>query len=209
MAFVPGRGACGGRMAGNEGEQGDKDDDEAGDEGGFDGGGAGEAGGLKLVAGGEEDADEDAGADGLGGESAERAAMDEQEGDACDDHAEEIEEEGRGVGESGLDEDEGAAPDGDDAEQEEGGEAALVGLALGAHSGSALECAAAGLMREVGEAWKTVSPLTTVRRTRVWRRVCGDAAVRSWSRTTRSARKPGSRRPFWCSRNSANAEAWV
>jgi len=47
-----------GSESGNDREEWDEDDDEAGDEGGFGGCGAGEAGGLELIARGEEEADD-------------------------------------------------------------------------------------------------------------------------------------------------------
>ncbi len=53
-----GRVGSGGAEDGDGGEEGDEDYYQAGDEGGFGGGGEGEAGGLELVADGEEEADD-------------------------------------------------------------------------------------------------------------------------------------------------------
>jgi len=61
-----GRGPAGGvgvgrTESGDDGQEWDEDDDEAGDKGGFCRGGTGEAGGLELVACGEEEADDGSG----------------------------------------------------------------------------------------------------------------------------------------------------
>ncbi len=76
-AFQPGGRVPGGRSAGKAVKSGDEDHDEAGNEGAFGGGGASEAGGLELVSGGEEGADDEAGEDGAAVEVAQAAVVDE------------------------------------------------------------------------------------------------------------------------------------
>jgi len=109
----------GGAQDGDDGEQGDEDDDQAGDESGFGGGGAGEASGLKLVSGGEEEADDQPRDEGCAVNVSQVAVIDDDQRDGGEGHAEEIEEERGGVVESVLDEDEGDSPDGDDSQEED------------------------------------------------------------------------------------------
>jgi hypothetical protein len=86
-----GWGICGAKGR-DEGEERDEDDDEAGDEGGLCRSGAGEAGGLELIAGCEEEADDQAGEEGVAADVPELAVVHDGKGNECEGHAEEIEE---------------------------------------------------------------------------------------------------------------------
>ena len=79
----------------------------------------GETAGLKLIAGGKEDADNDSRSNGATREVAELAVIDDCQDDEGNGHAEQIEEEWRRVFERILDKNEGRAPDQDSCEQEE------------------------------------------------------------------------------------------
>ena len=79
-----------------------------------------------MVAGGEEEADDEAGEDGSAGEVAEAAVVDDGERDEGEGHAEEIEEERGDVGEGVFDEGEGCSPDEDYGEEEDMGYGAVA-----------------------------------------------------------------------------------
>ncbi|MCU1250881.1 MAG: hypothetical protein JWQ49_3910 [Edaphobacter sp.] len=145
-----GWGVCG-TKGWDHGEERDEDDDQAGDEGGFRGGGAGETGGLELIAGCEEEADDQAGVEGVTVDVAKLAAVHDGKSDECEGHAEEVEEEGGGVLEGVFDEDEGGSPDEHDCQEQD------VGQSGGAES-----------MRQLslGPSWRVLLPLVLCRRFR-------------------------------------------
>ena len=119
----------------DEGEERDEHDDEAGDEGRFRGGGAGESCGLELIAGCEEEADDQAGEECVTADVAKLAVVHDGESDEREGHAEEVEEEGGCVLEGVFDEDEGGSPDEDDCQEQEvgqcGGAESLRQLSVG------------------------------------------------------------------------------
>lgn len=80
-------------QAGDDGEQGDDDDDQARDEGGFGGSGQAESGSLELIAGGETEAGDGAGDEDGWAHPAEVATVDDGEDEEGERHADEIEEE--------------------------------------------------------------------------------------------------------------------
>ena len=88
----------------------------------FAGGGAGEASGLELIAGREEDADDQPGDRRVTADVAKLAVVHDGQRDEGQSHSEQIEEKRRGVLKSVFDEDEGCAPDEDDRQQQEVGQ---------------------------------------------------------------------------------------
>ncbi len=78
-------------------------------------------GGLELIAGGEEEADDEAGEQSAAVDVTELAVVHDGQGDEGEGHAEQIEEERGGVLKSVFDEDEGCAPDEDDCQQQDVG----------------------------------------------------------------------------------------
>jgi hypothetical protein len=110
----PTRGRCvSGTKGWDDGEERDEDDNEAGDEGRFRGGGAGEAGGLELIAGCEEEADDQTGEECMTAYVAKLTVIHDGECEERERHAEEVEEEGGGILERVFDQDEGGSPDED------------------------------------------------------------------------------------------------
>src|SRR5437899_2886054 len=95
----------------DDGEERDEDDDEAGDEGGLRGRSEGEARGLELIAGCEEEADDQAGEDGAMIDVAELAVVHDGKGKEREGHAEEVEEKRGGVLQGVFDKDERGTPD--------------------------------------------------------------------------------------------------
>jgi hypothetical protein len=69
---------------------------------------------LELIAGGEEETDEDAGEKSAAADVAELAVIHDGQSDEREAHAEEIKQERRGVLKGVFDEDEGGSPDEDD-----------------------------------------------------------------------------------------------
>ena len=116
-----GRGVSGTKRR-DESEERDEDDDEASDEGGLRRRREGEAGSLELVAGCEEEADDQAREDGTAVDVAELAVVHDGKSDEREGHAEEVEEQGGGVLERVLDEDEGGSPDEDDCQEQDVGQ---------------------------------------------------------------------------------------
>ena len=104
------------------GEERDEDDHQAGDEGGLCRCCEGEASGLELISGGEEDSDDDSGEEGVTADVAELAVVDDGKGQEGERHAEKIEEERRGSGRASLTRTKVAAPDEDDCQQQNVGE---------------------------------------------------------------------------------------
>ena len=127
----PARGQCvGGTKGWDDCKQRNEDDHHASDKRGFRRSREGQAGGLELVAGGQEEADDEAGDQGPAFDVAKLAAVHHGQSDERQGHAEEVEEKGRCVVEGVFDEDEGGAPDDDDRQQKEVGQSG-VGEAAG------------------------------------------------------------------------------
>jgi hypothetical protein len=99
-------------------QQRDEDDYEASDEGGFRCGCAGEACGLELISGGEEDANHDTGEEALTFDGAELSAVYDCQRKEGQSHSDQIEEERRGVLKSVFDQDKGCSPDDDDRQEQ-------------------------------------------------------------------------------------------
>jgi hypothetical protein len=110
------RRGVGGTKGRNYGEEWDKHDNEACDEGRFSRRREGETSGLELIAGCEEEANDQAGEQSVTVDVAELAAVHDGKSKESQRHAEKIKEEWGGVLERVLDEDEGGAPDEDDSE---------------------------------------------------------------------------------------------
>ena len=85
------RRCVGGSKGRDDGEERDEDDDQAGDEGGFCGSGASKSGRLELIAGCEEDADDQAGEERVTVDMAELSMIHDGESDECEGHAEQVE----------------------------------------------------------------------------------------------------------------------
>jgi len=122
MAVVQRGGRVGGPEGGDDGEEGHEDDHEASDEGRLCGRGEDQTGGLELITGCEEEADNQAGEQGAMANVAELSVVHDSQGNEGQRHSEKVEQKRGGILQGVLDKDEGGSPDKDHRQQQNVGE---------------------------------------------------------------------------------------